>query len=62
MSLLAEYRFDANPRPKSIDRALNMALKATQLDPESADVRCWLAIVHYFQKDIGKFEADAQRA
>jgi tetratricopeptide (TPR) repeat protein len=39
-----------------------MALKATQLDPQSAYARCWLAIVHFFQKDIGKFEAEAQRA
>lgn len=59
---LAEYRFDANPRPNSIDRALSMALKATELDPESAYARCWLAIVHYFRKDNGKFEAEAQRA
>lgn len=59
---LAEYRFDANPRPDPIGRALKMALKATQLDPQSAYAHCWLAIVHYFQKDNGKFEAEAQRA
>jgi TolB-like protein len=59
---LAEHRFAANPRPDSIERALAMALKATQLDPQSAYARCWLAIVHFFQKDIGKFEAEAQRA
>jgi TolB-like protein/cytochrome c-type biogenesis protein CcmH/NrfG len=59
---LAEHRFEANPRPKPIERALAMALRATQLDPQSAYARCWLAIVHFFQKDIGKFEAEAQRA
>ncbi|MCP4385041.1 MAG: tetratricopeptide repeat protein [Hyphomicrobiales bacterium] len=59
---LAEHRFEANPRPNPIGRALAMALKATQLDPQSAYARCWLAIVHFFQKDIGKFEAEAQRA
>jgi len=59
---LAEHRFAANPRPDPIGRALTMALKATQLDPQSAYARCWLAIVHFFQKDIGKFEAEAQRA
>lgn len=59
---LAEYRFSANPRPNSVERALAMALKATQLDPQSAYARCWLAIVHFFQKDIGKFEAEAQRS
>ena len=59
---LAEYRLDANPRPNSIERALETALKAVQLDPQNAYAHCWLAIVHYFQKDIGKFEAEAQRA
>ena len=42
---LAEHRFAANPRPDPIERALAMALKATQLDPQSAYARCWLAIV-----------------
>jgi len=59
---LAEHRFDANPRPDPIGRALAMALKATELDPQSAYAHCWLAIVHYFRKDIGKFEAEAARA
>jgi tetratricopeptide (TPR) repeat protein len=39
-----------------------MALKATQLDPDSAYAHCWLAIVHFFRKDNGKFEAEARRA
>lgn len=59
---LAEYRFDANPRPDPIGRALDMALRATQLDPQSAYAHCWLGIVHFFRKDIGKFEAEMQRA
>ena len=59
---LAEHRFDANPRPNSIERALKSALTAVQLDPQNAYAHCWLAIVHYFQKDIGKFEAEVQRA
>ncbi len=59
---LAEHRFDANPRPDPISRALQMALKAVQLDPQSPYAHCWLAIVHYFQKDTGKFEAELQRA
>ena len=59
---LAEHRFGANPRPDPIGRALQMALKATELDPQSAYAHCWLAIVHYFRKDIGKFEAEAARA
>jgi len=59
---LAEHRFDANPRPDPIGRALKMALKATELDPQSAYAHCWLAIVHFFRKDTGKFEAELTRA
>jgi TolB-like protein/tetratricopeptide (TPR) repeat protein len=59
---LAEYRFDANPRPDPVNRALTMALTATRLDPENAYAHCWLAIVHFFQKDNAKFEAEAKRA
>lgn len=59
---LAEHRFDANPRPHPIDRALKMALKAILLDPQNAYAHCWLAIIHFFQKDIEKFKAETQRA
>lgn len=59
---LAEHRFGANPRSNPIERALSMALKATHLDPQSAYAHCWLAIVHFFQKDNGKFETEARRA
>jgi TolB-like protein len=59
---LAEYRFEANPRPDPVGRALEMAVKATQLDPQSAYAHCWLAIVHFFRKDNGAFEAEAKRA
>lgn len=54
--------FDAYPRPDPVERALEAALKAVQLDPQNAYALCWLAIVHYFRKDIGKFEAELQRA
>ncbi len=59
---LAEHRFEANPRANPIERALSMALKATELDPQSAYAHCWLSIVHFFRKDFGKFEAEMQRA
>ena len=59
---LAEHRFDANPRPDPIDRALYMAQTATRLDPQNAYARCWLAIVHFFQRENDKFKAEAQRA
>jgi tetratricopeptide (TPR) repeat protein len=59
---LAEHRFDANPRPDPIGRALKLAETATRLDPQNAYARCWLAIVHFFRRENDKFEAEAQRA
>ncbi len=59
---LGEHRFDMNPRPNPIGRALVHALAATQLDPQNAYARCWLAIVHFFRGDNEKFEAEAQLA
>lgn len=59
---LAEHRFGSNPRPDPIGRALAMAEKAVHLDPQNAYARCWLAIVHFFQRDNDKFEAEARRA
>jgi TolB-like protein len=59
---LAEHRFDTNPRPDPIGRALSLAQTATRLDPQNAYARCWLAIVHFFQGENDKFEAEAQRA
>ncbi len=59
---LAEHRFNANPRPDPIGRALAMAEAAVRLDPQNAHARCWLAIVHFFRRENEKFEAEAQRA
>jgi TolB-like protein len=59
---LAEHRFDANPRPDPITRALEMAQTAVHLDGQNAYARCWLAIVHFFRGENDKFEAEAQRA
>jgi TolB-like protein len=59
---LAEHRFDANPRPNPIGRALTMAQTATRLDPQNAYAHCWLAIVHFFRGENDMFEAEAQRA
>ncbi|MBV9826446.1 MAG: winged helix-turn-helix domain-containing protein [Alphaproteobacteria bacterium] len=59
---LGEYRFEMNPRPNPIGRAMVHALAATQLDPQNAYARCWLAIVHFFRGENDKFEEEAQRA
>jgi len=59
---LAEHRFDANPRPDAVERALAMAQKATRLDPQNAYAHCWLAVVHFFRGENAQFEAEAKRA
>ena len=59
---LAEHRFDSNPRPDPIGRALAMAQTATRLDPQNAYAHCWLAIVHFFRGENDKFMAEAQIA
>ncbi len=59
---LAEHRFDMNPRPDPIGRALNMAQAAIRLDPQNAYAHCWLAIVHFFRGENDKFEVEAERA
>lgn len=59
---LAEHRFDLNPRPEPIERAMAMAKRAVQLDPRNAYARCWLAVVHFFSRENDAFEAEAARA
>jgi TolB-like protein len=59
---LAEHRFNTNPRPNPIGRALTHALAATRLDPQNAYARCWLAIVHFFRGENDKFEAESRLA
>lgn len=59
---LAEHRFEANPRPDPVGRALAMAETATRLDPQNAYAHCWLAIVHFFRGENEQFEAEAGRA
>jgi len=59
---LGEHRFDMNPRPNPIGRAMVHALAATQLDPQNAYARCWLGIAHFFRGENARFEVEAARA
>ena len=59
---LGEHRFGMNPRPDPIGRAFAHARLATELDPQNAYARCWLAIVHFFRKENETFEAEAALA
>lgn len=59
---LAEYRFDFNPRPDPIGRAMAMAQESIRLDPQNATAHCWLAIVHFFRRENERFMTEANRA
>ena len=59
---LAEHRFELNALPDPLGRALAMAQKAAEIDPQNAYARCWLAIVHFFRRENAQFKAEARRA
>jgi len=59
---LGEHRFEMNPRPDPVGRALVHALAACSLDPLNAYARCWLAVTHFFRGENARFRAEAELA
>ena len=59
---LDEYRVGFNPRNGSLDRALEAALKAVELDPRDSLAQESLADVHFFRRDLTAFGLTADRA
>ena len=57
---LAEHRFNVNPRPGSIERALTSAKRAVELDPQNAYARCWLAITYFFRHQNESFRQEGK--
>jgi TolB-like protein/Tfp pilus assembly protein PilF len=57
-----EYKHDFNPRPDPLERALEAARTAVDLEPDNAWANFALAEVHYFSKNVGAFRAAAERA
>ena len=57
-----EYKHDYNALPGSLDRALEAARRAVELEPDSASAHFALAEVHYFRQELGAFRAAAERA
>jgi TolB-like protein len=57
-----EYKHSYNPRPGSLDRALEVARRAVALDPDNAYAHFVLAETNYFRQDLGAFRAAAERA
>ncbi len=59
---LDEDRHGFNPRPDSLVRALEVARKAINIDPTSANAHRALAEVHFFRGDREGFQTAADRA
>lgn len=59
---LDEDRHGFNPRPDALDRALDAARKAINIDPTSASAHRALAEVHFFRGDRDGFQPAADRA
>jgi TolB-like protein/cytochrome c-type biogenesis protein CcmH/NrfG len=57
-----EYKHDYNQLPGSLDRALQAARQALELEPDNAYGTFVLAEVYYFRQNLGAFRASAERA
>jgi tetratricopeptide (TPR) repeat protein len=59
---LDEYRYNFNPRPNSLDRALDAGRRAVASDPTRQDAHHALAAVHFYRHELDAFFAEAERA
>jgi adenylate cyclase len=59
---LNEHQLDFNPRPNPLDRALEAARRAIDLDPSNYRSRWALAAVYFYRHELGAFFAEAERA
>ena len=57
-----EYMSDYNVLPGSLDRALQAARQAVDLDPTSSLAQYSLAVTHYFRQEVREFRVAAERA
>lgn len=57
-----EYAFGYNPRPRSLDRALEAAQRAVELDPSSGMGHWHLARTHFWRNEIAEAVTEAERA
>ena len=58
---LDEHRFRFNPRPGSLDRALEVTRRAVELDPTNQDAHLVLATVLFHRHELDSFFAEAER-
>ena len=59
---LEEHRQGFNPRPNPLDRSLNAARRALDLDPTNQSAHMQLAVNHFFRRDLDTFYRLAERA
>ena len=59
---LDESRFGFNPRPRSMERALEAARRAVQLDSDDALAREILSFVYFHQHNLDAFRTEGERA
>jgi tetratricopeptide (TPR) repeat protein len=64
LSLIYQQEFmnNLNPRPQPLQRGLETAQRAVDLDPTSSRAHFAMAQVHYFMRDVGAFLVHARRA
>jgi tetratricopeptide (TPR) repeat protein len=61
MIYLDEHRFNFNPRPDPLDRALDTARRAVASDPTSQWAHHALAQAHFYRHELDAFLAEAER-
>jgi len=61
-AVLDESRWGFNPRPGSLERALEVAQRGVQLDDDDAVARQALALVYFHLHDLDAFRAEAEQA
>jgi tetratricopeptide (TPR) repeat protein len=59
---LDEYRFNYNPRPNSLVRALEAAQRAVDSDPTHQDAHAALATSYFYRHELDAFLAETERA
>lgn len=56
-----EFHYGHNPLPDPLDRALQAAQRAVELQPNSDRTRAALSRAHVFRGEVGPFRAEAER-
>jgi TolB-like protein len=59
---LDEHRYNYNPRPDPLDRALEAAQQAVVSDPRSQAAHQALAQAHFYRQELDAFLAESERA